>query len=199
MEELTITSYNKTKKSNDTTTIAVMKKAGFSVEETVSVVKALMVTGTETIKSFIPRMTALFITSGYLTYLTQNPAHLTKGIDEAFRVTVPTPVALRNCIEPTTIGNVKVVKGERIILSTVEACHKYGDFNPENVLDKNVKGLWFGAGAHMCIGIPVAKAEAEKIAEELIKIHQSTPIHIVKKTKSTRGHTGSYESLIIQC
>ncbi len=200
VEKLTIASYNQAEVSNEnTTTIAVMKQAGYSLEETVSVVKALMVTGTETIISFIPRMTALFVTSGYLDYLVQNPDHLSKGIDEAFRVTVPTPVAVRSCIEPTAIGNIKVAKGDRVILSTVEACHRYGDFNPETVLDKNVKGLWFGAGVHMCIGIPVAKAEAEKIIEELIQIHRLTPIRIVQKTKSTRGHTGSYESLIIQC
>lgn len=177
--------------------IEIMKNSGYTVEETVSLTKALMVTGTETIISYIPRMVQLFITSGFLGTLSTEPGLLDDGLDEAFRVTVPTPAAVRSCVEDYALDGVSFKKGDRVVLSTVEACRKFGVFNPFHSVDKSVKGLWFGAGVHMCIGLPVAKAEATTVATKLIEINKIKPLKIVSKLPSTRGHTGSYEKLVI--
>lgn len=177
--------------------IWVMKEAGYSLEEVTSVTKALMVTGTETVISYIPRMIALFIRSGFMTDLAGNEAILDQGLDEAFRITVPTPVAARAVIAPVELGGRKFKPGQRVLLATVSACHKAGHFDPYRPLDKSLKGLWFGAGTHMCIGLPIAKAQASLVVEKLLETTGGN-LEITEVVEGTRGHTGSYAKLVIR-
>lgn len=202
VETLTKESYAKAETLPSSTVIRVMKASGYSEQETVSLVKALMITGTETIISYIPRMVALFIDSGYFHDVVMDatglPDPISSGLEEAFRVTVPTPVAIRGCVLSTTVDDVSFKKGDRVILSTVEACRKFGVFNPYAPTNKIVKNLWFGAGVHMCIGLPVAKAEAEIVMKKLVEVSQQVGgLKIIERNLSSRGHTGSYDKLII--
>lgn len=178
--------------------INVMKTSGYSLEEVNSITKSLMVTGTETIISYIPRMVALFVRSGFMKDLTRNPNLLDNALDEAFRVTVPTPVAARSVTHETTLGGHKLLPGQRVVLATISACQRYGHFNPYKPIDKSLKGLWFGAGTHMCIGLPIAKAQAQLVAKTLIQTGAAEQLEIVEAQTSRRGHTGSYSKLIIQ-
>jgi cytochrome P450 len=176
--------------ATDSTSIpGLMKAEGFDEEAAISVVKSLMVTGTETIISFLPRMTALFITSGYINHVSQNREHLSKGIEEALRVVVPTPVAARIAKNDITFHGVKIKAGERMVLSS----------DPFQELDREVKGLWFGAGVHMCIGLPLALAEANGFADILLDVHNEAPLMIADSKISNKGHTGSYERLVLKC
>lgn len=192
VEELTKQTYQ----NGDKTSIPqILKKNGYSEEEAVSVVKALMITGTETAVSFLPRMTALFIKTEYLGWLKDHPEDLEKGINEALRVTVPTPVAARVAVNDVDFHGVHIKKGERIILSTIEASKRYGDFNPDQSLDKNIRGLWFGAGVHMCVGLPLALKEAEEFTKTLIEFNNIKPLKITNQTSDDKGHTGAYKEL----
>jgi cytochrome P450 len=197
VEELARETYQN---DNDAVTIpGLMKQEGFSEEAAISVVKSLMITGTETIISALPRMTALFIKSDYISYLSEHPEHVKTGIDEALRVIVPTPVAARIATKDIVFHGAKIRKGERLILSTVEASRRYGDFNPFQELDKNIRGLWFGAGVHMCLGLPLAIAEAKELATLLAEVHKEKPLEVIEQTSNDKGHTGSFKKLIIQC
>lgn len=197
VEELARETYRNA--TDDTSIPGLMKVEGYDEEAAISVVKALMVTGTETIISFLPRMTALFIKSGYLNYLSDNPEHLSAGVDEALRVVVPTPVAARIARNDVEFHSVKIRKGERLVLSTVEACKRYGDFDPFRGIDKDVRGLWFGAGVHLCLGLPLAIAEAKAFASILIEVNKEKPLVVVEQTSNDKGHTGSYKKLVVQC
>lgn len=187
--------------AGDTGTVpARLKEEGLSEEDTVSVVSAMIIAGTETIISFVPRMVAMFVTTDYFTHLKDNPNDITTGINEAMRVIVPTPVMLRSVKEDSVIGNVKVFKGERLVLSTILSCHKAGDFNPFKPIPKEMRQLWFGAGVHFCIGMPLAMAQANLFIRTLTEIYQAdTHLHITHKTVRTNTLAPAYKELILQC
>jgi len=177
-----------------------LRNEGLSKEDAIAVVSAMIIAGTETIISFVPRMTALFIESGYIHHLIKNPEDISNGINEALRVVVPTPVMLRSVIKDTEIDGVQFKVGERAVLATVNACHRAGDFNPFKPVPKDMRNIWFGAGVHFCIGMPLAMAQANLFAETLVNTFQKsdTPI-VVSKKAAKKVLAASYESLVIKC
>lgn len=175
-----------------------LKESGYEEEVATSLTKSLFIAGTETVVSFLPRMTALFIESGYLGYLAENPEHAMTGIDEALRVTVPTPVAARCVTEPVDFHGIPMKAGERLVLNTIGASKKYGDFDPFNEKNKEMKSLWFGAGVHMCIGIGIAIAQAQSMSLFLATMQKEQGLEIVSKKLHRKGHTGSYKELMIK-
>lgn len=196
LDALTIEAYNDDTKPSIPNNL---KKEGYDEEVAISFIKSLFVTGTETIIGFMPRMTALFIKTGYLDHLSTNPEHVIAGVEEALRVTVPTPVAARIVKEDYEFHGTKLKKGERVVLSTIEASKRYGDFNPFKEIDRNIKGLWFGAGIHMCVGLPLAQQQAQAMALWLAEINKTNPLELVNQLSNDKGHTGSYKELTIKC
>lgn len=176
-----------------------LKQEGYTEEAAISLTKSLFIAGTETVISFLPRMTALFLKTRYIDYLSEHPEHASKGVEEALRVTVPTPVAVRSVTEATEFHGMFLKKGERLILSTIGASKRLGDFNPFNDLNKDIRGLWFGAGIHMCIGIGVALSQAEAIAKFLAEINVDNKLEVILQASDDKGHTGSYKHLVITC
>lgn len=196
LEELARDAYNND--NRDSIPLS-LKKEGYSEEVAISLTKSLFIAGTETVISFLPRMTALFVKTRYIDYLSEYPDHVTKGVEEALRVTVPTPVAARSVIEDTEFHGVKMKAGERLILSTFGASKRFGDFNPFQDVDKGIRGLWFGAGVHMCIGVGIALTQAEIIGKFLAKINAENALEIYRQASDDKGHTGSYKELILTC
>lgn len=196
LEELARDAYN----NDDRESIPLrLKQEGYSEEAAISLTKSLFIAGTETVISFLPRMAALFIKTRYIDYLSEHPEHVTKGVEEALRVTVPTPVAVRSVVEDTNFHGVKLKAGERLVLSTIAASKRFGDFNPFNDVDKEIRGLWFGAGVHMCIGVGVALVQAETVGKFLATANADKNIEILSQASDDKGHTGSYKGLIISC
>jgi cytochrome P450 len=176
-----------------------LREEGYSEEAAISLTKSLFIAGTETVISFLPRMTALFLKTRYIDYLSEHPEHVSKGVEEALRVTVPTPVAVRSAMADTEFHGVKLKKGERVILSTIGASKRFGDFDPFEDVDKNIRGLWFGAGVHMCIGIGLAISQAEAIGKFLATVNADNKLEVILQASDDKGHTGSYKHLIITC
>lgn len=176
-----------------------LKSEGHSEEAAISLTKSLFIAGTETVISFIPRMTALFIKSRYIDYISEHPEHISKGVEDALRVTVPTPVAARSVVADTDFHGMKLKAGDRLILSTIAASKRSGDFDPFQEMNKDIKGLWFGAGVHMCIGVGVALTQAESIGKFLAAINAENKLNIYSQASDDKGHTGSYKELVITC
>jgi cytochrome P450 len=196
LEELARDAYN----NDDRESIPLrLKQEGYSEEAAISLTKSLFIAGTETVISFLPRMAALFIKTRYIDYLSEHPEHVTKGVEEALRVTVPTPVAVRSVVEDTSFHGVKLKAGERLVLSTIAASKRFGDFNPFNEVDKEIRGLWFGAGVHMCIGVGIALVQAETVGRFLAAANADKKLEILSQASDDKGHTGSYKGLIISC
>lgn len=180
--------------------IHLMKKDGYNVDEVTTMVDVLMIAGTETMNSFLPRLTALLIRSETFGMLTHSPELIPKAVEEGLRVTVPTPVAVRVAKEDMDFHGAFIKKGERLILNSFVACGKIGPFKLGREIDRDVKGLWFGAGAHMCIGLAAAIESSNRFVESLVAVakERGTGYTIVTAIKARKGHTGAYEELNIQ-
>lgn len=183
----------------DGTVPALLRAEGLDENDTISVVSAMIVAGTETIVSFIPRFTHLLIDSGYIDHLAASPGDVDSAVNEGLRVAVPSPVMIRSVIAPTRVDRVRVRPGDRIILSTVMACQRAGDFNPLRPIPKEMRQLWFGAGAHFCIGMPLAMLEATAFASTIAAVHAVRPLRIVSKTYKANTIASSYSELVVQC
>lgn len=187
-----------------------LKGFGLSRAEVTAVITALVIAGTETVLSHLPRFTALLLKSGYLEALSRqdkasmqdpilNSELIQNAVQEGLRVTVPTPVMVRGVTQPTQVGGQQVNPGDRLLLATIFACQRLGYFNPTRPMPKEYRHLWFGAGVHMCIGLPLAQLEIQRYLEMFIEVNRVRPIRLVR-TKVRRGTlTAGYRELVISC
>jgi cytochrome P450 len=146
-----------------------MRALGLGEHEALGAVGAFVLTGTETIVSFVPRLAAILIDSGWLPRLATDRGLVDAAIAEALRVTTPTPVMLRSTVKPGRIGRVAVRPGDRIVLATFAADRALGEFDPETNAAAQLKQLWFGAGAHYCLGAPLAMVQIRRTLEVLLE------------------------------
>lgn len=156
-----------------------LRGLGLSEEEARGAVGAFLLTGTETLVSFIPRLIALCHDTGWLDRLAADAAAgdgtagrapeadgaagLDAVVEEALRITVPSPVMLRSVARPAVIGGVTVAPGDRVVLATLLCAQAYGPFAPERPHPPEVRRLWFGAGPHFCLGMPLAMAQIRAV------------------------------------
>lgn len=136
-----------------------MRALGLDEREALGAVGAFVLTGTETIVSYVPRLAAILIDSGWLPRLAESPELVEPAIAEGLRVTTPSPMMLRSVVEPRSLGGVAVRPGDRVLLGTYWANRALGEFDPASNPAAQLKQLWFGAGAHYCLGAPLAMAQ----------------------------------------
>lgn len=169
-----------------------MRALGLDEREALGAVAAFVLTGTETIVSYLPRLAAILIDSGWLPRLAADPALVDAAVAEGLRVTTPSPMMLRSVVEPRVIGGVAVRPGERILLGTYWANRALGDFDPETNAAAQLKQLWFGAGIHYCLGAPLAMAQIRLTLDALL----ATPkLRVVSRRPSRGVLIPSYASL----
>ena len=173
-----------------------LKSFGFSKNEVISIITALIIAGTETVISHLPRFIQLIVTGGVLS---REVASLDELVQEGLRVTVPTPVMVRGVVETTTIEGIQVHPGDRIILATTFACRRLGAFDPDRPIPKELRNLWFGAGVHLCIGMPLAQLEISLMTEELLRIAPGRSFQIIDSQVRTGTLTAGYSRLVVQC
>ncbi|MFE3450898.1 cytochrome P450 [Nonomuraea sp. NPDC059194] len=140
-----------------------MRSLGLSEAEARGAAGAFFLTGTETVATFVPRLIALLHDHGHV------GADLDRAIEEALRVTTPTPVMLRSVAEPATVGHVSVRPGDRVLIATHNCARAHGPFDPSRPHPPELRRLWFGAGPHFCIGYPLALAEIRAVAATLLQ------------------------------
>ncbi len=147
-----------------------MRGLGLSEREALGAVGAFVMTGTETIQSFTPRLVAIATDTGWTDRLLRaEPGDPLRGrvVEEALRVTVPTPAMLRSVRAAHRVGAVPVRAGERVVIATVTCCRAGGPFAPDRDADPVLRNLWFGAGPHFCLGMPLAMAQVGAVLDAL--------------------------------
>jgi cytochrome P450 len=154
--------------SDESTVPGRMRALGLDEREAMGAVGAFVLTGTETIVSFVPRLAAILIDSGWLPRLADDRALVDPAIAEGLRVTTPSPVMLRSTVLPGSIGRVAVRPGDRIVLATFAANRALGEFDPSVNAAARLKQLWFGAGVHYCLGAPLAMAQIRITLDALL-------------------------------
>lgn len=160
-----------------------MRALGLSRDEALGTVGAFVLTGTETLVSFIPRLAAILIDSGWHARLRTDRLLVDAAVAEALRVTTPTPIMLRSAARPGQIGAVAVHEGDRVILGTAWANGALGSFDPACNPAASLKQLWFGAGVHFCLGAPLAMAQIRLALDALLDV----PSLSIVSRKAARG------------
>jgi cytochrome P450 len=160
-----------------------MRALGLDEREAMGAVGAFVLTGTETIVSFVPRLAAILIDSGWLPRLASDRTLVDAAIAEGLRVTTPSPVMLRSTVTTGAIGRVAVHPGDRIVLATFAANRALGEFDPTTNAAAQLKQLWFGAGVHYCLGAPLAMAQIRITLDALL----ARPTVAVVRRRAARG------------
>ncbi|WP_088311162.1 cytochrome P450 [Novosphingobium sp. B 225] len=92
-------------------------------------------------------------------------------VEEAIRWTTPVQHFMRMAAEDTEISGVKVAKGDWLMINYVAANHDPAQFdNPRkfDVTRDQTRHLAFGAGAHQCLGLHLARLEMRLLFEALL-------------------------------
>jgi len=98
----------------------------------------------------------------------QDPSLAVKAFEEAVRLLSPLQTILRTTTTDTEIGGLKVRADHKIIVSNAAANRDANKFADPDSFDvtRNVTGhLAFGRGVHTCVGMHVAKLEAEQLLQ----------------------------------
>lgn len=175
-----------------------LRGLGLTENEALGAVGAFVLTGTETIAAAIPRIVALLVDSGTLGDAADDEA-AERAIAEGLRWTTPTPVMVRATLAARTIGPVRVLPGERVIIATYAANRTAGGFDPTSERSGALKQLWFGAGAHFCIGAPLAMAEIRLALAALRRVEAAgCAIRIVDRTPARGQLLPAYARLMLE-
>ena len=172
-----------------------LRELGMGEQEALGVVSAFVIVGTETLVSFIPRIVALLADAGRLPALAADRSGLPAAVNEGLRFTVPSPMMLRDAVGSGTLGGVRYREGDRLLLSTIHAAKSLGGFDPARTVPPHARQLWFGAGPHFCIGMPLAMAQINSTLESLLDIYARQPWRIVSRRVKHRVLIPGYETL----
>ena len=175
-----------------------MRELGLSEDEAMGAVGAFVLTGTETLVSYLPRMLAILADTGWLERLAHDRGPLDAAIAEGLRVTTPSPVMLRSAAAELRLGGVAVHPGDRMILATFLADRAGGAFDPTGNPAASLKQLWFGAGAHFCLGAPLAMAQITTVLGAVLDAQATTPLRIGRRRARHGVLIPGYQTLTLR-
>jgi len=92
-------------------------------------------------------------------------------VEEAIRWTSPVQHFMRTAAEDTEVGGQKIAKGDWLMINYVAANHDPAQFENPRRFDaarSPNRHLAFGAGAHQCLGLHLARLEMRILFEELL-------------------------------
>ena len=92
-------------------------------------------------------------------------------VEEAIRWTSPVQHFMRTAAEDTEVGGQKIAKGDWLMINYVAANHDPAQFDDPRRFDASRKPnrhLAFGAGAHQCLGLHLARLEMRILFETLL-------------------------------
>jgi cytochrome P450 len=156
----------------------------------------LMVAGTETAASAMARTVALLHDTGEQDRLRAEPERLADAVREGLRVTTPAPLIGRSVSADVSVAGRRLRRGERVMMLTWTANNAPGGFALDRPYLPDNRQLWFGAGRHLCLGAPVARAEIGALLRAIIATGRR--YRVVERAVRRRVLIPSYERLRIQ-
>jgi len=174
-----------------------MRELGLGEDEAMGAVGAFVLTGTETLVSYLPRMIALLADTGWLAGVAADRRMLDPAIAEGLRVTTPSPVMLRSVARDATIGTMRVHPGDRVVLATFLADRAAGSFDPVANPAASLKQLWFGAGAHFCLGAPLAMAQITRVLGSVLDAEREHPLAVTERRAQRGALIPGYSRLVL--
>lgn len=176
------------------------REMGLTLEQTTGLATLLMVAGTETAASAMGRMAALLVDSGEQARLVAGGAldrALVEGaVRETLRVASPAPLIGRAISADHEVAGRRLRAGERVMILTWTANNSAGPFRVDRPYSPHHRQLWFGAGRHLCLGAPLARAELGAMLEVLLG--DGREIEIVRRAYGRRVLIPAYASLVVR-
>jgi cytochrome P450 len=101
--------------------------------------------------------------------LREEPGRIGEAVEELLRA-YASSVTPRRCVKQTDIGGVTMMPGDSVLMATFLANRDPEEFpEPDEViLGRKPRHVAFGFGAHMCIGMHLAKRELRIAIEEFL-------------------------------
>lgn len=172
------------------------REAGIPAREAQGLASILLVAGTETAASAMARGIALLHDTGQQHALLGDPALFRGAVREILRVTTPAPLIGRHITSDIAVSGRTLRRGGRVLLLTYVANNAVGRFDIRRPADPSVYQLWFGAGRHLCLGAPLARAEIEYLLRTVMSAGRSW--QVVRRRSARRVVVPSYEELWIR-
>ncbi len=69
------------------------------------------------------------------------------------------------------------------------------DFDPDRTPAPSIGGVWFGAGPHFCLGMPLAIAEIRTLLDVLV---EAAPLQIVQRKVARGVLIPAYRTLVLR-
>lgn len=174
-----------------------MRELGLDETESLGAVGAFVLTGTETLVAYLPRLICLLDDTGWLDRLAGDREHLDAAIAEGLRVTTPSPVMLRSVVRDARIGDVAVRAGERVVLATFLANRVAPGFDPVGNPAAGLRQLWFGAGSHFCLGAPLAMAQIRGLLTAVLDAAVEQPLEVRSRRVARGVLIPGYRSVVL--
>jgi cytochrome P450 len=101
--------------------------------------------------------------------LRQHPERISDAVEELMRA-YPAVTVSRICVKEPKLRGVLLKLGDRVACSTTLAGRDPNEYTRPGVIDfdRKAKYVSFGHGAHLCIGIHLAKRELRIAIEEML-------------------------------
>jgi cytochrome P450 len=152
--------------------IARLRELGLTADEVRGVAAALLLAGTETLTTSLPRAAAILIDSGRIADLRDRPETIGAAIDEALRCIVPSPVMIRSVARDVTAGGHRFPAGARVLVFTYNLFKDGARYPRPHRFDSGreqpAPHLWFGTGPHFCIGFGLAQLVMRSVLQTLL-------------------------------
>jgi cytochrome P450 len=173
------------------------REAGIPLREARGLASLLLVAGTETAASAMARGVALLYDTGQQHDLRAEPNLLSGAVWEILRVTTPAPLIGRHIKSDIEVSGKFLRSGERALMLTYTTNNAVGRFDIRRAPDRKIRQLWFGAGSHVCLGAPLARAEITYLLQTLLA--QERPWRVVRRRASRKVIIPTYAQLEITC
>lgn len=177
-----------------------LRASGLDLAEVRGVVAMLFLGGVETTSAALPRVVALLTDTGYWPRLAAGRAGIERTVDEALRCISPLPGFTRTVAENCEFGGRRLRAGRSIVGHIYNAMRdrrvidRGDDFDPSRKIPRPLRQLWFGAGVHFCIGMPVARALA---LETVRMLGDLGGVQVLRRRPDRRVLIPAYRELLV--
>jgi cytochrome P450 len=184
--------------------LARLRALGLDYEEAKALVVVIILAGTETVSSGLPRSIALLVDSDAWARIPRDdPRALDAAIEACLRLVTPSPMIVRSCVEACDVQGHRFRPGQRILLSVYGMTRTPALFpgrDPEALaigepLHRDLRHLWFGAGPHFCIGALLAKSQLRAM---FAMLRGQGDLRIVRRSPARHVLFPSYASLVVR-
>jgi cytochrome P450 len=172
------------------------RELGLGLSETSGLATLIVVAGTGTTASALTRTVALLADTGQSARLAADPSLVPDAVREGLRVTTAAPVIGRHVRADTELAGHRLRRGDRVLVLAWTADNAVGPLDLDRPYLPETRQLWFGAGRHLCLGAPVARAELTGLVGALARTGRGW--HVVRRRAAHRVLVPTYAELLVR-